>query len=174
MLPLATFDLSQLVFRQMREADLPSVLQIQASAYTSDFQEPLSAFLRKLQLAPDFCWVAQVQGQVVGYLFSHPWHDVLPPALHTSLDVLPEDASCWFVHDMAFLPLARGLGLAKRLYAVVCNAVAESNLSKSMLVAMPGVSDFWGRCGYQVVDKLSPLQQQKMAQYGGGATLMWR
>lgn len=173
MSPTSMFDLNQLIFRQMREVDLPSVMQIQASAYASDFQESQAVFLRKLHLAPDFCWVAQVQDQVVGYLFSHPWQDVLPPALHAPLDALPEFASCWFVHDMAFLPQARGLGLAKRLYAAARNKVNDLNLSKSMLVAMPGVSDFWLRCGYQIVENLSDQLHQKMSQYGGGARLMW-
>lgn len=171
---MTTFDLNNLTFRLMCKTDLPAVMEVQASAYASAFQEPLAVFLRKLELAPDFCWVVQLQDRVVGYLFSHPWHNVLPPALHTSLGALPERASCWFIHDMAFLPQARGLGLAKRLYAAARNKVNDLNLPKSMLVAMPGVSDFWRLCGYQVVENLSDQQRQKMSQYGSGACLMWR
>lgn len=169
---MPTLDTQKITFRLMSENDLPAILAVQAQAYAPAFQESQEVFLHKLQLAPDFCWLAELENQIVGYLFSHPWQGDLPPALHTNLESLPGFSSCWFVHDMAFLPQARGLGLAKRLYEVVLLRVRQLNFSQSLLVSMPGVGDFWRRCGYQIIESLNKQQQEKMAQYGAGACLM--
>lgn len=162
------------LIRKMQEDDLDAVIQIQALAYSDDFLESPQVFARKLQLAPDFCWVAQQVDQVLGYLFSHPWINHLPPALHTPLELLPSSADTWFVHDMAILPGARGMGLASRLYQMAQKTAHDYQLQDSLLVAMPGVDAFWSNHGYQKITELSHQQQLKLAQYGPGSQLMCR
>lgn len=162
------------LIRKMLLEDLDAVIQIQALAYSDDFLESPQVFARKLQLAPEFCWVAQQIDQVLGYLFSHPWADHLPPALHSPLDTLPSPSYLWFIHDMAIAPVARGLGLASRLYQIAQQTAFEHQLQESLLVAMPGVDAFWSNHGYQKATELNQQQLLKLAQYGPGSQLMYR
>ena len=66
--------------RQLTDRDFDTVDRIQRSAYSPDFLEDLAVFADKFARYPDGCWVAEVDGQVVGYLFSHPGHFSAPPA----------------------------------------------------------------------------------------------
>src|SRR5918995_7429712 len=65
--------------RQLTDRDFDTVDRIQRSAYSPDFLEDLAVFADKFTRYPDGCWVAEVDGQVVGYLFSHPGHFSAPP-----------------------------------------------------------------------------------------------
>ena len=58
--------------RQLTDRGFDTVDRIQHSAYSPDFLEDLAVFADKFAGYPDGCWVAEVDGQVVGYLFSHP------------------------------------------------------------------------------------------------------
>ena len=73
---------------------------------------------RKLEFAPRACWLAHMDEVAVGYVFAHPWSDAGAPPLHAPL-VLPAAADRGFVHDLAVLPAARGLGVAATLFACV-------------------------------------------------------
>jgi hypothetical protein len=64
--------------RQLTDRDFDTVDRIQRSAYSPDFLEDLAVFADKFARYPDGCWVAEVDGQVVGYLFSHPGHFSAP------------------------------------------------------------------------------------------------
>ena len=66
--------------RQLTDRDFDTVDRIQRSAYGPDFLEDLAVFADKFARYPEGCWVAEVDGQVVGYLFSHPGHFSAPPA----------------------------------------------------------------------------------------------
>ena len=52
---------------------------------------------------------------MLGYAVSHPGRLGRPPALDSRLGELPSDADCLYLHDVALLPEARGLGLGESL-----------------------------------------------------------
>lgn len=153
--------------RAMRADDLPAVLHIQAAAYPVALHERAEVLARKLSLAPHWCRVAELDGQVAAYLFSHPWSGETPPAVHAWLECLPHRPDCWFVHDLAVHPQAQGRGLASQLLDPTRAFACSSGCRHALLVAVAGAAAFWQRLGFAELPSSSAL-----AAYGSDARLM--
>ena len=69
-----------IVLRPMQVRDLPAVLQVQQHCYPAEMLESRDALASRQRLSPDTCWVAERPGQLLGYLFAHPWAGSRPPA----------------------------------------------------------------------------------------------
>lgn len=154
--------------RAMQAADLPAVLEVQARAYPVSLHESAEVLLRKLHLAPDWCWVGCLDGRPVAYLFSHPWAGTLPPAVHAWLTGLPPAADCWFVHDLAVEPAYQGYGLARHLLQQGRARARATGQTRALLVAVGGAAAFWERQGFVPVDGAG----QSPSAYGAEACLM--
>ena len=151
--------------RPLRAADLPAVLAIQHAAYGAGYQESAAVLGRKLEFAPRACWLAHMDEVAVGYVFAHPWSDAGAPPLHAPL-VLPAAADRGFVHDLAVLPAARGLGVAATLFTCVRAWSSAAGHRGMRLVALADAVPFWKRQGFQALPATLP------AGYGDGACLM--
>ena len=155
-----------LALRPLHVADLPAVLAIQRAAYGEGYQESAAVLGRKLELAPQACWVAHLDAQAVGYVLAHPWGSAGAPALHVPLPALPAVADRGFVHDLAVSPAARGLGVAAALFARVRGWSRAAGHCGLRLVALADAVPFWARQGFCVLPAVLP------AAYGEGACLM--
>jgi GNAT superfamily N-acetyltransferase len=127
-------------------------------------------FAERIRLCPAGCLVYGQGGDVLGYVISHPWRRFAPPALDGLVGALPTDADCWFIHDLALAPPARGRG-------VVALALAElDGLARAFpvtcLVAVGEAADYWRRHGFE--DRSTPQLAAKLAGYGPGALYMER
>lgn len=151
----------------MRPADLPAVLTVQRAAYGDAYQESAGVLGAKLELAPAACWLAEREGEVLGYVFAHPWRRT-PPPLHAALDAA-EDAELAFLHDLAVAPAGRGAGLAAALFGEVAAWAGRCGFAELALVALPDACGFWRRHGFSAV---ADVAQGVPADYGPGATLM--
>ena len=156
------------VLRPLRADDLPAVLAIQRAAYGDGYQESAAVLARKLELAPQACWLAQSDGAAVGYVFAHPWDAAGAPPLHAPLQALPANAAHGFVHDLAVSPAARGLGVAAALFGRVRDWAAGAGYRGLRLVALADAVPFWARQGFAAVPEVLP------AGYGEGACSMER
>ena len=156
------------VLRPLCAADLPDVLAIQRAAYGDGYQESAAVLGRKLELAPQACWLAQADGAAVGYVFAHPWDDADAPPLHVPLRALPARAGHGFVHDLAVVPAARGLGVAAALFGRVRDWSAAAGHRGLRLVALADAVPFWARQGFAALPAVLP------AGYGEDACLMER
>jgi hypothetical protein len=154
--------------RPLCMSDLPAVLAIQRAAYGDGYQESAAVLGRKLELAPQACWLAQSDGIAVGYVFAHPWNDAGAPPLHAPLQALPANAAHGFVHDLAVSPAARGLGVAAALFGRVRDWAAGAGYRGLRLVALADAVPFWARQGFAAVPEVLP------AGYGEGACSMER
>ncbi|RQM66335.1 GNAT family N-acetyltransferase, partial [Aeromonas hydrophila] len=67
--------------RTTRANDWPAIMAIQDECYHQLDPEPIEVMSNKAELAPACCWVAEHQGQVLGYLLCHPWRAHQPPPL---------------------------------------------------------------------------------------------
>lgn len=161
--------------RPMQGGDIAAVLEIQRACYPDLMQESAAAFSAKLGLAPQGCWVAEEQGRLLGYLFSHPWTHARPPELDTPLAALPATADSYFIHDMAISPAAQGRGVAQRLFRAALDGAKRAGFRRSALVAVQGADGFWQRHGYLPVRRVAPRLSAKLAAgYGSSAVLMAR
>jgi len=127
-------------------------------------------FAERIRLSPAGCRVYGAGAEVSGYLISHPWRRFAPPALNALVGALPADADCWFIHDLALAPGARGAG-------IISAALDDlDRLARAFpviaLVAVGDASAYWRRRGFE--DRSTPALADKLAGYGPGALYMER
>ena len=102
-------------WRPMMAADLAAVERIAEIVHPA-YPESEEVPAERLALFPAGCLIAEgALGEVLGYAVSHPGRLGRPPALDSRLGELPSDADCLYLHDVALLPEARGLGLGELL-----------------------------------------------------------
>lgn len=137
--------------------DLPHVERIQLAAYPNYHKEALAVFADKLARYPAGCWAFLADdGEMVGYLFSHPGLLADPPRLD---ELLPPEVAgppkkepdCYFIHDKSVLPTHRGLGAGKLLMAAAVGHAAEHGFTTLALVAVQNARPYWERFGFEVV-----------------------
>lgn len=158
--------------RHMQLADIDSILLLQARVYDSSLLEDADFYRNRLAISPQNCWVAERQTNLLGYLITYPWTRAMPPELNTSLQALPADADCWFVHDCAVSVEAQGCGVAKALLSKAGLAAREQGLRYASLVSLATATDYWLHQGYCPIDDNTPQLQKKLSGYGDGASYM--
>lgn len=120
----------------------------------------------RMALYPAGCFtLARGDDAVLGYLIGHPWRAAHPPALDTRLGAIPADADCWYLHDIALLPDARGDGAGAAAMALMEAAARAAGLEAMVLVAVNGADRYWARHGFAGAGA---------APYGDGTLLMRR
>ncbi|WP_455403715.1 GNAT family N-acetyltransferase [Rhodopseudomonas parapalustris] len=157
-------------WRPMTAADLPAVNAIAAVVHAA-YPEDAAVFTERLALYPDGCLVLENADGPAGYLISHPWHLMQPPALNALLGSVPRPASTYYLHDIALLPQARGGGAAGAALAILFDhaAAVADNVS---LVAVGGTVPFWGH--YRFAPNNTPSLARKLQSYGTDANYMIR
>ena len=141
-------------WRAMTAGDLPLVERI-AEVVHPDYPESGEVPAERLSLFPAGCLIAENgQGAVLGYAVSHPGRLGRPPALDSLLGRISPDADCLYLHDVALLPEARGLGLGESLVdllrALGCPvrlppAGADGGQPLDILLETPGLLRLFGR-----------------------------
>jgi GNAT superfamily N-acetyltransferase len=154
--------------RLMHRDDLPSVVELQNDAYISVLPEDVRVFENRLQLSPASCWVCENDGDILGYLISHPWVRGTAPTLNAVLPVLPEWPNTLFIHDCAVNARARGQGIARTLVTAAFGFARRHGFPCLSLVAVQYSTTFWkefGFCCTQADRRVAP-------QYGEDAEYM--
>lgn len=149
----------------MRSADLPAVKQLSDRIYPPALHEALAVYAEKLAFCPDGCFVLAAGDDLLGYLVSHPWRAGAPPALDRPLRLAPAAPDCFYLHDLALLPQARGHGAARAAIAIVLAITRARALAQVQLVAVGDAAPFWHAMEFRALAGASPA-------YGPGACLM--
>lgn len=155
----------------MAEADIAAVLAIQAVCYTEITPESDTSLHAKLSASQSTCFIASLDGTVVGYLISLPWECASPPALNAATCRLPPSPDCLYLHDLAVAPRARRSGAARALVEACLTSMSGLGLQRASLVAVQNSVSYWERYGFQAVPPSVPLQA-KLASYGTGVSYM--
>lgn len=158
-------------WRPMTQADIPAVDAIAAEIHAA-LPEHAFVFAERQRLHPDGCFMLEVDGVPAGYVISHPWRYLSPPALNTLLERIPADASTYYIHDLALLPRARRTGAGSAIAARLIAHAAGTGLPNASLIAVYDAAPFWRRHGFRVVD--DPALAEKLAGYGPEARMMTR
>ncbi len=163
----------QIVLMQPHHFD--GIQAVQQSAYARELWESTVALAHKQQLSTTTCLVAQTSvGEVIAYIFSHPWQRRSIPKLNSILSSLPVNAEVLYIHDLAVHPAWHGQRLAQLLMAEVQRAAHELMLTEMALVAVQGAQTFWQRLTF-VEDVQAQAQLLESLQvYGDGACYMTR
>ena len=155
------------IWRPLLAADLPAVSAIAADVHP-DFPEDDAVFADRQALAPDFCFLLEIDALPAGYVLAHPYRLGGLPALNTVLGRLPEPCDTLYIHDLALLPAARGSGAARRIVHTLAHSAAP--LGPLSLVAVNGSVPFWTRMGFSIKD--DPRLAAKLASYAPDASYM--
>lgn len=140
--------------RHINPGDWPAILTIQEECYPDLVHESLSALQSKALVAPESCYVLEVDDQVLGYCLAHPWHIDQPPSLEQVIDK-PSDADTLYLHDIVFSHKARGLGAGEKFFNRLVNKAKQLNFDTLSLVAVQGANTYWHRLGFKsrIIDK---------------------
>ncbi|MGY0710892.1 GNAT family N-acetyltransferase [Azospirillum argentinense] len=162
-------------WRAMGPADLDRVMAI-AEVVHPDYPEDRAVFAERLALYPEGCAMAEAfraeaAGPCIGYIVMHPGRLGVPPPLDSPLGALPEVPDCLYLHDVALLPAARGLGLGVAALERMNALAARQGFRWLALTSTPGARAFWDAQGFLPHDGGAGLAV-KLASYGGGMTYM--
>jgi len=158
-------------WRCAQPSDLRAIGAIAARIHP-DLPERPEVLSEKMRLCPDGCRVLVAGDEIVGYGLAHPWKQHLIPPLDDFLERLPDDADCFYVHDVAVL--ADGRGGAARAYVAAIEDLARSNgIATLALVSVYATRPLWQRLGFRPVTADEELRA-KLKPYGGNATYMLR
>lgn len=156
-------------WRPMVAGDLSDVVRIAAAVHPPTLAEAPAVFAERRALYPAGASMLELDGRPTGYVLAHPWRAGTIPPLDTLLGTLPSGADCLYLHDIALLPAARGLGAAG---AIVAGLAAETTHPRLALVAVGGSAPFWHRQGFRPVE--IPILRAKLEGYGPNACYMER
>lgn len=157
------------LWRPMGLADLAAA-QMVADQVHPDFPEDLAIFAERQSLYPVGAFVLEREGDVRGYLLSHPWHCGKPPALNSLLGGIPADADRYYLHDLALLPSEWGSGMAGEIIARIIAHASTEGFPAISLIAVNGSIPFWQRFGFVADD--SAQAREYTRSYDADARLM--
>jgi hypothetical protein len=92
--------------------------------------------------------VFEREGVVAGFLVTHPWHRGAVPKLSALLGALPAPADVYYLHDVALLPAARGIGAGAEATAFVRHRARLAGCTEIRLVAVNGADSYWRAQGF--------------------------
>jgi len=149
----------------MGTADLDAVAAISDRVHGA-FTEPRHVYTERLDLYPAGCRVLERDAAVAGYLVTHPWHRGAVPKLGALLGALPVAADIYYLHDIALLPVTRGMGAGAEATAFVRQQARLAGCEEIRLVAVNGAESYWRAQGFE---EMVPGQE---GPYGPGSYLM--
>src|SRR3989344_2252276 len=124
-------------------------------------------FAEKLRLFPQGCFKLMIEGNMMGYAFSHPWLLYSIPPLNDFLHTLPDNPDCIYIHDVAVLQAARGRNAAGLFIAEVREVAQGMDIKHLACVSVYGTDALWARFGFRNVS--SNEISAKLASYGQSA-----
>lgn len=164
-----TENLKDVAWRAMTAYDLKAVEEIAAAVHPDFFESP-DVLAERQQLYRNGCYLLEIGVKPAGYVLSHPWREGEPPALNAPLGDIPANATTYYVHDLALLPVARRIGAASHIVSALTKHAEVEGFATMSLVAVNGSRGFWERHGFAPAD--APGLSNRLASYAAEAVLM--
>ena len=161
--------LKDVAWRAMTGYDFGAVFAI-ANQVHPGFFEAEEVLAEKFSLYRDGCYLLEIGEKPAGYVLSHPWMADDIPALDTLLGAIPPEADSYYIHDLALLPLTRGIGAAGKIVAGLTKHAQVMGYAAMSLVAVNNSQPFWTRQGFVVGQR--PQLTEKLQSYEAGARYM--
>lgn len=159
-----TSSASKIIITRMTADDLCDVMRIQQRAYKGELVESFDTLASRLNIAPQFAFIAREQAHTRGYLLAHPWLADASPGLGLVLETLPEHGEVLHLHDMAIDPAYSSRGIGRALLGALTDATRRAGFNQITLVAVQGADSYWQKMGFCAVRRVDG--------YGARAILM--
>jgi len=156
-------------WRAMSGYDLDAVSRIAGKVHPGFF-EAEEVLAEKHMLYRNGCYILEVAEKPAGYVLSHPWKSGSLPALNELLGALPAQPDTYYIHDLALLPVTRGVGAAGQIVAALTKHAQAMAFPTISLVAVNGSVPFWERQGF--VTQNRPDLAEKLTAYEEAARYM--
>lgn len=150
-------------------SDVDNIAEIAASIH-AELPERAAVLAEKIRLCPEACLKAVAGDQMLGYGLAHPWRLFEVPALDAFLVELPSSPDCFYVHDVAILPQARGRNMAGRYLDAIRAIASGRGIVHLACVSVYGTVGFWARHGFE--EAADPRLKTKLKAYGETARYM--
>ncbi|MEJ5990475.1 GNAT family N-acetyltransferase [Ramlibacter sp. PS3R-8] len=151
---------------------MADVLRIQDSCYVDIEPEARESLQAKILASPSTCLVAEIAGDVVGYLIAAPILYPDLPELNAPTFQLAANADTLYLHDLAIANAARGTRAGRALVRAAMEVAKEGDLTGACLVAIQGSVRYWEQLGFEIVEAPPDGVAAKLASYGAAARLM--
>ncbi|MBP8232593.1 GNAT family N-acetyltransferase [Rhizorhabdus sp.] len=132
----------------MARRDLDSVVRIADHVHV-DYPERPEIIAEKFALYPIGCMMLDGPDQAAGYVLAHPWHRTTPPKLDHPLGAIPENADTYYLHDLALLPEARGIGAGRAAVEMIVAQAKRTAFADISLIAVGNSVSFWNAQGFR-------------------------
>lgn len=156
-------------WRPAKNDDLADIVAIAADVHP-DLPERADVLEEKRALFPQGCFCLEDNGHVTGYALSHPWRLYEAPPLDRFLGVLPTDADCLYLHDVAVQVTARGKGAARAIIRKLDLVAQNAGLPALALTSVNHSRQLWETLGFAAVSD----KRVETDSYGGAAAYMLR
>jgi ribosomal protein S18 acetylase RimI-like enzyme len=156
-------------WRAMSGYDIDAVFAIAGRVHPGFF-ESAEVLGEKYALYRNGCYLLEVSEKPAGYVLSHPWRLGEVPPLNALMGSLPENADSYYIHDLALLPLTRGLGSARQIVSALTKHAGAMGFATMSLVAVNGSMAFWEKLGFVAEDR--PELAGKLGAYEADARYM--
>lgn len=166
---MSSTNLKDVAWRAMTDYDLAAVERIAASVHPGFYETP-EVLAERQRLYRNGCYLFEIGEKPVGYVLSHPWRADAPPALNSLLGEIPADATTYYLHDLAILPVARRIGAASQIVGALIKHATAMGFPTMSLIAVNGSQTFWERHGFAVAE--TPDLRAKLESYEPEARLM--
>lgn len=131
----------------IKQEDLREVDELGNSIHL-EFPECFGVLEEKFCLFPSGCFKLVKEGKIVGYGISHPWLLDSIPLLNSFLGKIPENANCYYIHDIVLLPEDRGTNAIYDLIEIFEGIAEFMKLSHLVGVSVCRSSLLWKRLGF--------------------------
>lgn len=153
----------------MTAYDLTAVEEIAAVVHPGFYERP-EVLAERQRLYHNGCYLFEIGEKPAGYVLSHPWHEGAPPPLDSLLGEIPKDATTYYLHDLALLPIARRIGAASEIVGALTKHAWARGYRSMSLIAVNGSRGFWEKHGFVIAD--DPALDEKLKSYEPAAKLM--
>ena len=150
--------------RPMALSDLVAIELIQTEAYGNYFLESADVIAQRFHASPVTAWVAERDGLVCAYLIAYLSQVGKINPLNAPF-VPDKESDCLYLHDLALLKNAQGLGIAKQLIHVATQCALNSLVTALALLSVQNSKVFWQNIGFAEFEKLDLIQKKNLESY---------
>lgn len=141
-----------MIIRNIEKEEIQKASDLADTIYPIELYESNDVFFRRYELYPQGIFGAFNEGELIGYIFSHPWTSSCIVPLN-SLIVLPQKTDSYYIHDVAVLKRHRGMNIAKKLVESVIEVGIKNGYNDFRLVSVNNTETFWNKFGFNVIEK---------------------
>ncbi len=157
----------------MTPAHIAEAVRVQAQAFPEDLRESPEVFANRMERFGAYFRVVFMGDRMVGYMISFPWKLGDTPVNNETFPADLPEPDCFYIHDIAILPEARGAGISKAMLDDAYQTALRLGFDAVSLVAVGQSGNFWDNAGFVPYMQVGPQKLGRVLEiYGPGARLM--